>query len=76
MEPSLGPGSLLVGRKEKNLVSCQRQRTLESSPDSFTFGVSPKMKRLRSAATVVVVFLQGLWTHGEWDPHSGVAALS
>lgn len=76
MEPSLGPGSLLVGRKEKNLVSCQRQSTLESTPDSFTFGVSPKMKRLRLIATVVAGFMEGLLTHGEWDPRSGVPALS
>lgn len=49
------PGAwLLAGRQEgENLVSCQRQSTLESSPDSFTFSVSPKRKRLRPAAMVV-----------------------
>lgn len=71
MEPSLGPGSLLVGRKEKNLVSCQRQSTLESSLDSFTFGVSPKMKRLRLVATAVVAFCRDCGRMGNGTPTQG-----
>lgn len=64
------PGAwLLAGRQEgENLVSCQRQRTLESSPDSFTFGVSPKMKRLSLVATVVVVFCRDCGHMGNGTP--------
>lgn len=72
------PGAwLLAGRwKEKNLGSCQRQSTLESSADSSTCGVSPKMKRLRLVAIKVVGYVEGLLTHGEWNPRSRVLALS
>lgn len=61
------PGAwLLTGRwKEKNLVSCQKQSTLGGSPDYSTFGVSPKMKRLRLVAIKVVGYMEGLLTHGE-----------
>lgn len=44
MEASLDLAPLLVGRKEKNLVGCQRQCPLENTPDSVTLGVSPNMK--------------------------------
>lgn len=46
---------LLAGSQEgENLVSCQRQSTLESPPDSLMFSVSLKKNRLRLVAKVVV----------------------
>lgn len=74
MNPSPGPGSLLVGRKEKTLLAVRDRVPWRAYLILFHLVFLRREKA--PASSYGACWLQrGMLTPGEWNPHSGTPAL-
>lgn len=74
MKPSPGPGSLLVGRKEKTLLAV-RDRALWRAYLILFHLVFLRREKAPASSYGACWLQRGMLTPGEWNPHSGTPAL-